>query len=326
MADARKVALMEKDSKGQLAILEFIENELPQPIYKPVDNSPRLFAIGQSICGLQRHVRKTLTKGWHEADLRNAQLAIVAERWNITKLKKFLLSGESFWTYLFREMDWTPNEYDKDFLKKVTYSLVFGALADPKGKCLSNIALLFGKEEKDLVKFLNVPLIKSILRKRSEQFRKIRKDKGAFDYFGNWIELSKDKGHTKRSILAQVAQSVELGLLEPVIEWFIKNKGKKNGSLLLLWQHDGFSFSVCPAFLLWVTKVLKNLVAKKGRELGIVSTLEIEKFVPNEKSKKGKTLLQLDRELQTIKENKCINTIPVISTPKNWPKPLVNEF
>jgi len=264
---ARQVAKQTGHANRELDILEFIQFELSQPLYRGVKKSSRIFGVGKSIVSLERSVRKALTVGWYEADLKNAQLAIIAKTWGIKKLQRYLETGVSFWKYL------EVTGLEKDLLKTLTYSVCYGAMK----KRLYLEAQGAGKTVADVDNFLSLPLVRSIWRARRKQFRVIKENGGAIDYFGKFLSL---KDRNKRSVLAQCAQAYELALLEPVFDWFERNKNKNYGCVITLFQHDGFSFTVRPSSFEWVESTLKNLVAKRAKELYFSTTLEIERIVP----------------------------------------------
>lgn len=301
---AREIAkTLKKDSVGQLKMLNIMQYQT-QPYYRTVEATTRVYAIKENMTYLARPVRKALTNGLWECDLKSAQLAIAAKVWNVPVVAEFLKEKKSIWEEL---SDWMGFEA-KDIYKNTLYALMFGSgslllsrivseldlthpidvILDPKfSKLYWSRKKTYLKDEelieniikevkgRDLMsKFKTHPLIKEILKARAKQLRKIRRAKGAFNFFKIW--LSTDKFPPK-SILAQVAQSYELALLWPIIELAIKNQDKK-GFKIVLWQHDGLTIKVDDNNLeqLWIEK-LKFAVSQKAFNLEINTELEVEK-------------------------------------------------
>lgn len=273
MPQAYELALTCKQPEKVKSALEAIEFECCRDVYNISEFSARLFTIGDSICYLPSKIRPILAPKWHEVDLRSAQLAIVAKVWGTSSVETFLEEGRSWWKYLFLEMGWEFDEEDKRFLKDLTYALVFGA----SKPTLYREAEESGRAKGDVRKFLKIPMVKTIWNKRKIILKEIRLAGGCLDAFGNWIQYQyKAKGHSNRSILAQVAQSYEFSLMLDVIDFFLKTEDCK----LTLWQHDGFSFSCRPAWREWIEKRLVYLVAQRAKQLGILTSLEVKARVP----------------------------------------------
>lgn len=256
-----------------------------QPFYKPTDGSVRIFSIGEGLCYLDRRLRKALTKGWFEADLTNSQLAIAAKNWGVEEVQSFLQDGGKIWDHLFGLYGLAKNDDIKRIFKTALYSLMYGA-----GEKL--IKKNWGRESNELdikldIKiFFSSSLIQALLRARKEQFELIRKDEGAHDAFNQWLPLEygyRYSNHIEdnaRSVLAAVAQSYELFLLSNIIQEAKEYRNSRDGFMIVLFQHDGFSFifpSTSEAMQrFWLTH-LPGFVETKAKELGIITTLEITK-------------------------------------------------
>ncbi len=83
---------------SQLRVLRAIA-ESPVPVYQPSPRgcTARIFGMGESILNLKSDLRRELCPGWFEADLRNAQLAIVGRQWDVDAVQEFLSMGKSLW-------------------------------------------------------------------------------------------------------------------------------------------------------------------------------------------------------------------------------------
>lgn len=234
-----------------------------QPFYKPTAGSTRIYAFNENLLGLQRDVRKALTRGWLECDLKSAQLAICAKTWEVKKAQKFLKEGGNIWNSLFEHFSLEKNDETKRIFKTALYAIMFGAQKKKLAEILGSLG------EESLNKFLSHRVIKSMWRARTKQLSKIRKEKGAVNYFGQFISL---KSFSDRSILAQLAQAYELALLYPVLE-LAKNDKRFQ---IVLWQHDGFSVHIAkPEDQSNLIFNLKLVVKAKAQELGIQTELEI---------------------------------------------------
>ncbi len=201
-------------------------------VYKPVEKSVRIFPFRERIVSLQSEVRKVLTHGLLEADLKNAQFAIAATLWNIPSIKKFLKDGGNMWEYLYQ-----LGTTDKDKLKTVLYSLMFGMHHVGTTAQLNEIGIRY----KD---FIALPLIKDLIQARNKEMNHIKMNGGATTCFGDFLPITENSSKTQeeqiRSVLAQCCQAMELKLLLPVVELAMENKGK-HGFTIALWQHDGFT-------------------------------------------------------------------------------------
>lgn len=260
--DVAKALPVEK-SERQIDILNAVISQY-QPFYKPTAGSPRIFAYNENLLGLQREVRKALTKGWLECDLKSAQLAICAKTWEVVRAQKFLREGGNIWDSLFEHFQIEKNESTKRIFKTGLYALMFGA----QKKKMTEIFDPLGQDS--LEKFLSHRIIKSMWRARRKQLSLIRKNKGAINYFGQFISL---RNFSARSILSQLAQAYELALLYPVVKLAKSDIRFK----ITLWQHDGFSLHIAkPEDKENLVFNLKYVVMAKAQELGIKTELEME--------------------------------------------------
>ncbi|MEI9897877.1 MAG: hypothetical protein WDN28_29485 [Chthoniobacter sp.] len=101
----------------------------PQPFYgaSESERTVRLWKSG-AIPNLKGDVRRALTRGWEDADLRCSQLAICASLWGLPELQDFLTRGTSFWTYVFDEMDVPTTQRGpvKRAIKDGLYAICYG--------------------------------------------------------------------------------------------------------------------------------------------------------------------------------------------------------
>ena len=233
----------------QLIILDTI-SESPKPVYKPTENTDRLFGNGANITNLKKNIRKILTRGWTEADLRSAQLAIVARLWNIKGIDSFV--KKSPWDSLIIATGLT-----KSMVKDYTYGAIFG------------MSLKRIKDEAG-VKFFNHPLIQALLKARQSYISKVVKDGYLLDAFGTSLEVTKDN---VLSIIARQAQSYEMALIDPIF----KLAATTEDFTVQLYQFDGVSlkFHNENTKSLWISKIV-SAVDEVAKNLGIDTELVVE--------------------------------------------------
>jgi hypothetical protein len=273
---AMAVAETTKDADRQHNILKAIESQA-QPFYEQGDKTSRVFAINDSFLRLHRDVRQVMTQDWVSADLRSAQLSIVAKLWNVPDLTKFLLSGRSIWAELSEWMGVQITAENKAVLKNFLYALIFGA-----GETTLNVQLAerFGDGKAALQRLLSHPVMQAMMRARRKQIRKTKTDGGGYDAFGTWYQLQFRQVEGKpykfdntRSIMAIQAQSFELKLLYPVLQMAKENP---DAFSLTMWLHDGFCFDVRKERdkAMWV-KRMQQAVSEEAARLGISTELEV---------------------------------------------------
>jgi hypothetical protein len=274
------------DANNQLNIIKSIQLQ-PQPIYATVPRSTRAFATNESVLRLHRDLRKILTQDWITADLRSAQLAIVAKVWDVSEIEQYLIAGQlskrSIWDDLCEYMGLEMNSTNKAKVKTPLYSITFGA-----GR--KRLHALFAREfghgngKAAYDKFRKHPIIRALLIARSRQLKAIRLAKGGTDAFGRFLKLEKRHkiGYVymfdnSRSILACIAQSYELQLLLPVINLSMTEQFKERGFCITTFLHDGFTFD---SFRVEDQQRWKDKLAKAVKEeadrLGIRTELEFE--------------------------------------------------
>ena len=244
--------------RNQLNILYAIV-EQPQPFYKLSQKriTPRVFPSNTSIPILKKEIRKVLTKEWDEFDLKNCHLAICATQWNLRKVERILQRNENIWEVIFHDLCfdyWRMKErahyrYNriKDKLKDGMYSLIYGMWKENIVTNMNNSFCELTDEHGDTLfpgrnignEFIEMDYIAETLRARNRRLRKLKKDRRIQTCFHREIECSKKMKVNERSLLASELQSIELFILQPVIE--LSRSSGTNGFTIMLWQHDGFS-------------------------------------------------------------------------------------
>lgn len=251
-----------------LRVLRAIERD-PRPRYQlsARGRTVRVVGAGESLLSVKRRVRRALTQDWVEFDLQSLHLAIVARDWDVDEAATLLISGESIWDSLLCHVGSLGMKlarergegYDavKSTLKRALYAAVYGMSRrrlvrlgmdthDVAGERVIEARLGMGVDEVGR-RFLQHPVVKSLLRRRSERMRAVHQRGGAEDCFGRWLPCHDRRGAA--SILAQQAQATELRLLLPALDLTEQEAarssaiGKAPDFRIVLWQHDGFSVS-----------------------------------------------------------------------------------
>jgi hypothetical protein len=254
----------------QNRILDAIE-EQPQPFYAPsrAGRTVRIFGAHECATSLKRCVRRALCHGLCEADLKSSQLAICGNLWKLPNVESFLRSRKDVWSHLADMVgaDETLLPRIKPILKEGLYSVCFGmrrrGISWTMTQRLNQCGIENGGE-----RFLNAPLIETLLAGRDRVSDEIRARGGAIDCFGKWLPFGPFE---ERDILAQTAQAVELQLLVPAI-----NLARTTREFtILLWQHDGFTVHFARRRELWQARI-NEVVERQIKERGIVTELQWE--------------------------------------------------
>ncbi len=266
-----------RDAERQHNLLRAVELHC-QPLYQPVGGSVRVYSLNESFLRLKREVREHLTCEWLEADLRSAQLAIVAARWNCAQLADYLQQGKSIWPKLLGSLGLALDGEQKSLVKELVYAVVFG-MDERNLKALAARQWPQVPDPWDRLK--RNRLLGEVLRARRLAFRRIRADGGATDAFGRTLRLaSRGRSHgayqpdNAKSLLAQVAQSWELRLMLPILDLAEENRGS-SGFRVMMWLHDGVAIHVLDTRRResW-RKRISVAVDANAQSLGIPTSLE----------------------------------------------------
>jgi hypothetical protein len=266
-----------------------------QPFYQPSSegNTVRLFSLTDSLLMLPRNVRKAMTEGWWEFDLRSSQLAICAKEWNVPLVMEFLKTGQSIWTVLFKHMgldhlEKGSYEYDlvKDSLKVALYALFFGMeIPNIKKKLTEELKVYFNEGITAGQLFFKNEIIQAMAEARQRRMDELILAEVAYTIYGKKIEVWHDpvSGESNiNSVLAEQAQAIEMYLMFPIIELARSTEEFE----VLIWLHDGVSiaFKNESKRACW-TKKIQNAVAKRATELGIITELEVDYNQPTQLDK-----------------------------------------
>jgi hypothetical protein len=267
-----KARSLGENVERELRILENIRRN-PQPYYVATasGHSPRIHAEGLNITALKRKVRKAYTRGWREADLRTAQLAINAKIWGANLTLSLLEDDLDVWESFYEYCDIAPDEKKdaKGALKVMLYATWYQRKRVVIGKLLEE-ALLEEGIERDMSVIVDHPIVKEVLRERESAKWQIIQNDGMEDILGNWITKGR---RSVGSVMAQAAQVAEMELLHPVVEMAKTTKDFQ----ITLFQHDGFSVLFRREQEKW-TERIEEVVQEKARSFGFPTGLEWEEL------------------------------------------------
>ena len=245
-----------------LKILHYLK-KFPKPIYRPTVNghTERIFQDEKGYLSLRRALRKELTKGWYEYDLESSQMAICAKLWNIVPVMDFLNSRKNIWEELFEWFEWdynlkqtNPDKFDalKRPLKEALYALQFGmSKKNLEGLIFSDTEIVNNCRD-PFNTFFSHPIIEAIYNARQQHVKLIEAAGQATTCFGKVIKVEKVWKRLKGrqtdslvsnipSILAELAQAMELKLLLPIIDMAREEAQLRRPHFsIVLWCHDGF--------------------------------------------------------------------------------------
>lgn len=244
-------------------------------LYKPTDNSPRLFSIQEGLANIHSPLRRILTAGQTEIDLKSMHLASWVTLWGIPELKQLLmLPSFGAWTEL---NDGSPcNEETKVKIKGMLYCAGYGG---GKDKAIEK----HGVTEEEWERFIKTKWMKLIIPKRDAMLRKIKEFHGDINCWGEWIGLARKteerKPVTPLSVLSQLSQAVEVSLIEKVFEIANQAKERKDGFIITVYSFDGVTISFFDEKRkeYWLEKI-KQAVGKEARRLEILTYLETEEL------------------------------------------------
>ena len=203
----------------------------PKPLLKPVNNSDRLFAYSPNLNTIKSEVRKALTCGWYEVDMKNAQLAIIAKLWNVPELNSFLSTGKSIWSELLEFLE-LPASY-KPVIKEAIYTLCFGGGIASIIENSNKTFISEGLEPFDMQALLNHPLLVVITERQKEMMTLYAKKSPLNPLTGKPIT-----NVSPQSKLAQMAQAYELLLIHSIYQ-----VQSDTGFQIMIYSFDGLTIA-----------------------------------------------------------------------------------
>lgn len=255
--------------------------EQPQPIYKAVEGSTRLYESARGFTFLHRPLRWLMNEqlDWVEYDLVAAQAAIVCQLWGAQLMSELFAHGDNLWKVLLAELDIGVEM--KDFLKKLNYGVTFGAGYDRLVEVAREFAQAEAGNDKELAEellratflpvveaFWSLPIIVDLIEARTRRLHEIQRA------MKNREPIISAVGErltgTPTQILAQEAQAIEFRLVWPGLKVAIES------DVLMLYQADGWSAKL-PADKTKAERIEKRMidaVAQVAADMGIHTRLE----------------------------------------------------
>lgn len=273
-AVAAAKALPPNERQRELLILEDVRKD-PKPYYGPSRSkkTPRIWARGRnSIPHFKRQIRKVLTRGWFEADLKSAQLAINAVLWGADRTRAFLEEDGDIWEMFYEYLDIPPDKKTKEVkgeLKKTLYAIWFDREAHLVGPILTT-SLKKREVETDGNAVYSMPFVPEMLEERERAKARINREGGVRDCNGRWIPM---KQRDAASLMAEAAQVAEMELLLPVV----RLAKTTNDFQITLYQHDGISILFRKDKKQWIDRI-DGEVRKKAKEFGFPTGLDWEEL------------------------------------------------
>ncbi len=257
---------------AQLRILAHIKSQ-PQPFYSPSEagHTVRL-STSESMANLKRNVRRAITKGWDEADLRCSQFAICARLWNVPELLDFLSTGKSLWKRFFDYLHLAPEKHAiaKSVIKETIYSICFG-MERHSIKWTTGCNLWAARLERGIAhELLKEPLIQALLNARDVALETIAAEGGAMTCYREWKPVTEKR--QPRDIMAEIAQAWEMNLIYPAFELARQTRE----FTITLYQYDGFSVNFTRRPELWKQRI-QELISENANRQGFMTWLEWSK-------------------------------------------------
>jgi len=236
-----------------LAALRTIQAH-PRPLYQlsARRRSVRVFPATVSLLTVPSDIRRALTRSWVEVDLRSSQLAIAAHQWGAPEVSAMLRDEHyDIWTDVAESFDLDTGSDAwgevKPAFKEALYSALFGMqMRSVKGRLTRRLARspleCLGSEA--AMRFAALPVVEEMVEYRDVRLNAIQESGGGTDCFGRFIPTSGpdecEDPVSPRSVLAQLAQALELAIVYPAIQF----AREKTDAHIVLWQHDGFSLAL----------------------------------------------------------------------------------
>jgi hypothetical protein len=254
---------------AQLRILRHISGQ-PQPFYFPsAEGHTVRLSTSEAIPNLKSNVRRALTRGWEEADLRSSQFAICSTLWNVPELLTFLKSGKSLWNHLLDYLKISQDEREraKPVLKRILYATCFG-MGRPTLRNRSAYWLVVAGLNKKLFQHLQQePLIAALLEARDAALQTIALTGGAENCYGEWKRVTEER--QPRDIMAEIAQAWEMKLIYPAFAL----ARETSDFTITIFQYDGFSVHFSRRSDEWRKKIDES-INENAKQLGFLTNLE----------------------------------------------------
>lgn len=258
-------SLEEVKRNYNINLLNDIVNLISKTVYAPsaLGHTVRIFPVCSSIAQLSKSVRRKIFKDCYEVDIDHAHFSINSKLWGCTLVEDYLKLGD-IWKDLVKFVGGSAENFDdvKADLKKSVYAIFYGASTSAVKKATTENLEKYGIKNGGK-KLLQHCVIATIISARDIQIAKIEKEGGARDIYGNFILLTDEVD--AKSILAQVAQSVELKIMKSVVDLAKKSRFFE----IVCWLHDGCTVKCSDA---GVVEKICSTIEKTSIEIGIPVT------------------------------------------------------
>ncbi|WP_343754965.1 hypothetical protein [Deinococcus depolymerans] len=250
----------------------------PQPLYKAALGSPRLYTIGFGLQNMSKSVRAVLMPDCVSLDLEAAQFAVVAAVWGIPSIQEALQTG-SAWEVIMGEIHSHFPHIKKSQVKSVLYPLIFGMPKHSLAQRIQHETRITAEE------FFNASVtMQTLLSARETRMDLIRKNGGIVDATGRTHSLQErqEREDTRqdraiRSLLAYEAQSYEVELMRPLLNFIRENARYLKLNLFI---HDGvyvqFTAEADEQRRERLLVSMQNAVQSAAQKLGVVTRLTQE--------------------------------------------------
>lgn len=274
-------AMNYEDDGQQLALVrQFFD--MPKPLYPPSrSNNPWLArSFGTALCNMSSANRRIALKGKPEADLKSAHFAILARFYLhcMPATREILLSKDvSIWSAILEYMGIEKRYWHKAkaIIKEITYSLMYGREETYASTVLCEKLKGAGISWKnDYLDCVYIKELVTAMKKAKEDVLKY----GGMDGAYCWIPWD---GQTDLdSFLANVFQSFELFMIAPCYKLAESQKKNCNSDfMIILDQHDGFTYDPKPGKEKEVQRRLQEVVSTAASYCGALTYLEIKTSV-----------------------------------------------
>lgn len=252
----------------------------PQPFYRPVSNSHRLFEVAKGLQGIKSEARHILLRGCFDIDADALHLAIVATVWDVSELKAQLAraGAPGLWRAITEHMAGralTDEEHAhyKASVKHPVYAFTYGGGSARIAEQFSDHdeTGLFTDYDDAARHLLAMPALAALHEARQRIVQSII-EKGGMDGYYGFVEMK--RGRTPLSVLSMVSSSYELALMRTLFD--VAAEHQKECSIVL-YQFDGVTvrFRTHDRQRHYIIRKMRDRFGEKATELGIITSLKV---------------------------------------------------
>ncbi|MCS4122822.1 hypothetical protein [Salinibacter ruber] len=194
--------------------------------------SVRLNPCQPSLASIPKKMRRALKPNWIELDLSHAHLAIAAGEWDLTQVQHALREShnegnQSIWRDFYDSTGCEAHGISlavaKSGFKDALYALLYGASPNNIYEAIKESyqdetsSPTLDLPDSVLAEFGNHWIINRLYEAREQRIAELRDRSVVEDVFGRKLRYDPSQHEDIRSVMSKLAQSVELKLLEPVV-------------------------------------------------------------------------------------------------------------